>query len=523
MDRALPLRHRRTRFARQTAIALAAVTGLVSLVALSAAWLRPSVSRSRIRTARVEVGPVEAMITTSGTVVPEVEQVVPSPVDARVLKIRKRPGDTVTPGEPLLELDLAASRLTLERLEHDLAIKENMQARTRLDLDARLDDLAGQQELRRLQLASARAQLSRDRQLHDRGFLSQDELSRTELAEAQAGVELRKTESETRHAERSTRAQIEGLRLETATLRGERDEARRQLELATTKADRRGVLTWIVTEEGAEVRKGEVIARLADLGSFRVDATTSDVHAQRLAAGLPVLVKINDLQQLRGHISHIHPAIKQGVLTFSVALDDRASPWLRANLRVDVLVVTGHRDHTVRVARGPFADGEGNREVFVVRGDRAVRTTARFGLTSAGPLRGAVGPGARRRGDHLRHERPPGPARARHPLTDRRPTPKTNEERTMIRLTGVEKLYRTDRIETVALAEVNLTVREGEFVSIMGPSGCGKSTLLNIMGLLDAPSRGTVELAGAAVDSYDDRHWPGCATRPSASSSRAST
>jgi putative ABC transport system ATP-binding protein len=76
----------------------------------------------------------------------------------------------------------------------------------------------------------------------------------------------------------------------------------------------------------------------------------------------------------------------------------------------------------------------------------------------------------------------------------------------MIRLTGVEKLYRTDRIETVALADVNLTVREGEFISIMGPSGCGKSTLLNIMGLLDVPSRGTVALAGDEIRSYDDRH-----------------
>ncbi len=383
MDRALPIAHRRSRVARQVAVAAAILAGLITVVALASAWLRPSVSRSRIRTARVELGAIEAMITASGTVLPEVEQVVPSPVDARVLKIRKRPGDPLQPGEPLLELDLHASRLALDRLEHDLALKENQQARTRMDLEARLDELAGQQELRRLQLASARAQLARDRQLHDRGFLSPDELNRSELGEAQAAVELRKTESETRHAERSTRAQIEGLRLETATLRGERDEARRQLELATTKADRRGVLTWIVTEEGAEVKKGEVIARIADLGSFRVDATTSDVHAQSLTAGLPVVVQINDRQQLRGQISQVQPAIKQGVLTFSVALADRSSSWLRANLRVDVRVVTGHRDRTVRVARGPFADGEGNREVFVVRGDRAVRTTARFGLSSA--------------------------------------------------------------------------------------------------------------------------------------------
>jgi putative ABC transport system ATP-binding protein len=75
----------------------------------------------------------------------------------------------------------------------------------------------------------------------------------------------------------------------------------------------------------------------------------------------------------------------------------------------------------------------------------------------------------------------------------------------MISLTGIEKIYRTDRIETVALSGIDLTVRQGEFISIMGPSGCGKSTLLNLMGLLDAPSAGTVALGGEPVASYADR------------------
>jgi putative ABC transport system ATP-binding protein len=75
----------------------------------------------------------------------------------------------------------------------------------------------------------------------------------------------------------------------------------------------------------------------------------------------------------------------------------------------------------------------------------------------------------------------------------------------MLKLEAVEKVYRTDRIETVALANVNLEVKAGEFVAVMGPSGCGKSTLLNLMGLLDAPSKGRVVLDGAPVASYRDR------------------
>ena len=75
----------------------------------------------------------------------------------------------------------------------------------------------------------------------------------------------------------------------------------------------------------------------------------------------------------------------------------------------------------------------------------------------------------------------------------------------MIKLTGINKIYRTNGIETLALENVNLDVAKGEFVSIMGPSGCGKSTLLNIMGLLDAPSSGKIEINGTSVESMKDK------------------
>lgn len=66
----------------------------------------------------------------------------------------------------------------------------------------------------------------------------------------------------------------------------------------------------------------------------------------------------------------------------------------------------------------------------------------------------------------------------------------------MIKLSGVNKIYRTNEIETQALENVNIEIEKGTFVSIMGPSGCGKSTLLNIIGLLDTPTSGKVEIAG---------------------------
>jgi len=75
----------------------------------------------------------------------------------------------------------------------------------------------------------------------------------------------------------------------------------------------------------------------------------------------------------------------------------------------------------------------------------------------------------------------------------------------MITLKGINKIYRTDEIETVALENVNLEVEKGEFLSIMGPSGCGKSTLLNIIGLLDLPTSGSIEIEGIQTDGMKDK------------------
>ena len=76
---------------------------------------------------------------------------------------------------------------------------------------------------------------------------------------------------------------------------------------------------------------------------------------------------------------------------------------------------------------------------------------------------------------------------------------------TMIKLTSINKIYRTEEIETQALENVNLEVNKGEFLSIMGPSGCGKSTLLNIMGFLDSPTSGTIEINDTHTENMNDK------------------
>jgi putative ABC transport system ATP-binding protein len=75
----------------------------------------------------------------------------------------------------------------------------------------------------------------------------------------------------------------------------------------------------------------------------------------------------------------------------------------------------------------------------------------------------------------------------------------------MIKTVNLSKIYRTEEVETTALNQVNIQIKEGEFVAIMGPSGCGKSTLLNIVGLLDNPSSGEFFFGEDEVSNFSER------------------
>lgn len=380
MDRELDASYRYRRLGRQAAWGGGIVVAVVAVFLLLLGWLRPSLARTEIRTGKVDRGPVEGIVEASGTVIPAFEGVLSSPVEARVKKVLKRPGEVVKAGEAILELDTSTARLDFEKLEDQLARKANEQKQLRLSLEKSLVELRGRIESQKLDAEALAYRAEQNRKLKVDGLVSEQTLRASEVEAKKARIELQQLEASVASERRSTDAQLAGVELDLGTLRKERDDARRLLDLATTRSDRSGVLTWVVPQEGATVQRGEVIARIADLDSFRVEATVSDIHSSRLHAGQLVKVMV-DGAPLSGRLATIDPTIENGAVKFRVDLDDARNPKLRNNLRVDVLVVTDSRASAVRVPKGPFAQGSSSEEVFVVQGDHAARRTVSFGIS----------------------------------------------------------------------------------------------------------------------------------------------
>ncbi len=380
MDRDLTSDERRRQSAKRVAGGIAVVGVACLLIVVVPRWLRPSVSRTRVRIDTVERGTVESAIEASGTVVPAAERALSSPISARVEKILKRPGQAVHAGDGIVELDTSAARLEVERLGDRLSQKRNEQTQLRIALEQSLADLRDRLDKARLDLEAASSRLERDRKLRVEGLVSDEELHTSEIETRKADLTVKHLGDAMDLEKRSTDARLNGTALDLGILEKDLAEARHRLDLATARCDADGVVTWVVAQEGATVAPGEVIGKVARLDSFRIEATISDVHAAQLHAGLPVSVVIDD-RALPGTLASVNPAIENGAAKFFVDLQDPSDARLRQNLRVDVFVVTGKHEGVLRVARGPFAEGGSIQQVFVVEGDRAVRKPVRFGLS----------------------------------------------------------------------------------------------------------------------------------------------
>ena len=381
MDRPVDSSYSRRRWLKRISLITVSALALLALFAWGPAFLTPSVTRSRIRTALVSIGPIESTLTASGTVVPEFEQVLAAPINARVLRILKKPGDVVRKGDPIVELDMSDSQSEVKTIDNKVSMKENEQGQLQISLENTLIDLKSQLEIKKLEVQSLELEVGQNRKLRNENLISDEQLRKSEVQQQRAQIELKKLEESIQNAEKSTRAQLAGRDIEMTILQQEKQDKERLLRLATTQSDRDGVLTWVVQEVGSVIGQGEVVARVADLSSFRIEATLSDVHASQLTPGLPARVRVNE-KMLDGVITSILPTIKDGVMTIVIGLKDKANSNLRSNLRVDVYVVSGHKDRTLKIKRGPAIPGEGTHELFVIRGDVAVKTPVQIGLSS---------------------------------------------------------------------------------------------------------------------------------------------
>jgi HlyD family secretion protein len=298
-----------------------------------------------------------------------------------VSRILLKPGDAVKPGDEIVSLDQGEPEAELRKLDDGIELRKNARELARLELENTLTDLRGRLKVKALERKSLEFEVARNAKLLEMGAISRDAARSAETRIETIDVEMAQIGESMENAKRDLEIQLRGLDLEISILRRDRDESARRLERATATADRAGVITWVVPVEGVSVARGAEIARIADLGSYRVEATLSDVHSGRIARGLPVRVRVGETL-LDGRLTSIRPTVENGIITVEVALDDPSFRELRPQLRADVYIVTERKETVTRLKRGSLVSVDGTSAVFRLAGNRAIRTPVEIGIAS---------------------------------------------------------------------------------------------------------------------------------------------
>ncbi|ADB38373.1 efflux RND transporter periplasmic adaptor subunit [Spirosoma linguale] len=342
---------------------------VVAALALVIAWtrnaLKTSVEANRIRTATAEIGPVENSLNATGEVIPAYEQIYTSPIRASIRRVLITPGTAVKPGQPILDLDKSLTEIELEKLNDQLALKRNGIDQLRMKLNKSLYDAEVNDQIKLLNINRLRADLEGARRLQKVGGSTGEDVTRAENALRVAELEKKQLENDLSYNRQSMSASLRETTLQAQIEEKNLKELTHKLKQADIIADRSGVLTWVNENIGSSVNEGEMLAKLADLASFRVEGSCSDVYADQVKVGLPVTIKVNETS-LRGLITQVKPAVKNGIVQFVIQLDNSHHASLRPNMKVEVFVITDRVAKAVRVANGPAFKGKRKQFVFVL-------------------------------------------------------------------------------------------------------------------------------------------------------------
>jgi HlyD family secretion protein len=369
-----------TRNRRWIMIALI-IIAVVAALYLFRRSLGSTLESSRIRTATVEIGDVENTLTASGEIIPAYEQIFTSPIRASIKRILLTPGTRVQPGQPIVELDKSLTEIEAERYQDQLDLKLNSIEQLRMRLNKDLYDAEINDRIKSLNINKLKADLEDAKRLQKVGGGTAEDITRADNALKIAELEKKQLENDLKYNRESMSASLKetelGAQIEGKNLK----ELKHKLKMADIVADRKGVLTWVNENIGSSVNEGEMLAKVADLGSFRVEGNCSDVYADQVKTGLSVIIKMNEAV-LRGQITQVKPAVKDGIISFVIQLDNARNESLRPNMKVEVYVVTNKSTRTIRVANGPAFTGKRKQFIYVLQNQTAYRREVETGLSN---------------------------------------------------------------------------------------------------------------------------------------------
>lgn len=360
--------------------------GLAALAVIAVAWLvrgwlasGNTVPLERLRIATVARGPFVRDVAAQGTVIAAVSPTLFATAPGTV-SYAVRAGDAVRRGDTLAALDSPELRNEFERERATLASLDAALARQQIEI--RRQNLLNQQQadLADVQIRAAERELARAQSAWEARVIPE-----RDLRKAQDDVSTARLNFD--HARATTGLERDSLQLDLRTRRLERDrqalvvkDLERRVAELTVRSPVDGTVANLAQQERANVAQNAPLVTVVDLGVFEVEFQVAESYATEIRPGMSAEITL-DGRTWPGTVASISPEVRQSQVTGRVKFAGALPKALRQNQRASVRIVLDERDGVLAFERGASLD-ERTRAVYVVRGDRAVRTAVRLGAAS---------------------------------------------------------------------------------------------------------------------------------------------
>ena len=368
MDREIPKEVRRKERNKKLIRYGIGAAAVIVVISVLISVMRTGVKEKDVVFSTVDRGTIEVSVSASGKVVPAFEEIMTSPISTRILEVYKKGGDSVDVGTPILKLDLQSAETEYKKQLDEEQMRSYQLQQVKVNNETKLKDLAMQIKVSEMKLNRMRVELRNEQYLDSLGSGTTDKVRQAELSVNVAELELEQLRQQYANEQEVLAAEYKVKELEFSIFRKSLAETRRTLEDAQVKSPRKAILTYINNQIGQQVGQGEQIAIISDLSHFKVEGEIADTYGDRVAAGGKAIVKIGR-EQLVGQVSSVTPLSKNGVISFTVQLEDDSHKRLRSGLKTDVYVMNAVKEDVMRIANASYYVGRGEYDLFVRTSD----------------------------------------------------------------------------------------------------------------------------------------------------------
>ncbi len=378
MDREIPKAIKRKKL-REQILKIGIGLGIfVIIISVLISIMQTRLYRKDITISTVDRGVIEVSVSASGKVVPAFEEIINSPINSRIIEIYKKGGDSVDIGTPILKLDLQSAETNYNKLLDEEQMKRLQLEQLRVTNQGKLSEMEMKLKVSRMELNRKEVELRNERYLDSLGAGTTDKVRQTELSYNVGQLQLNEEEQKYKNEQALAEAELKVKELELSIFRKGLAETKRTLDDAQIRSPRKAILTYVNNEVGAQIQQGSRVAIVSDLTHFKIEGEIADTYGDRIAPGSKAVVKIGN-DKLNGIVSDVTPLSKNGVISFTVQLEEDNHYRLRSGLKTDVYVMNAIKDDVLRITNSSYYVGKGEYELFVINSDQLIKRKVQLG------------------------------------------------------------------------------------------------------------------------------------------------